>query len=149
MSLLKTIKIKNGDTCNLFNIYICDISGEEIPENFPYFSFKNNTFHISEKGIEKLIIEFATMYRICPGVYPYYLHNLLDLFTSKKVRSTYLNKEIKKEVLEKYKHTCQKCGSKDRLEIDHIIPVSKGGRDCISNLQILCKTCNVKKGNSL
>lgn len=50
--------------------------------------------------------------------------------------------------LRKRYHSCLKCGSKDRLEADHIIPLTKGGPHTIDNLQILCKSCNSKKRNS-
>lgn len=30
---------------------------------------------------------------------------------------------------------------------DHIRPASKGGRDTMDNLQTMCCTCNVRKGN--
>ena len=33
------------------------------------------------------------------------------------------------------------------LNIDHIMPVSKGGTDDMSNLQALCEECNKEKGN--
>lgn len=33
------------------------------------------------------------------------------------------------------------------LEIDHIVPRSKGGTDHIENLQLLCGSCNRIKGN--
>lgn len=40
---------------------------------------------------------------------------------------------------------CSICGSTDNLELDHIIPKSKGGTDDSSNLQWLCKTHNRQK----
>ena len=42
---------------------------------------------------------------------------------------------------------CVICASEEDLQIDHIIPFSKGGSDEPENLRILCKTCNVKRGN--
>ena len=44
---------------------------------------------------------------------------------------------------------CVKCGSRRNLEVDHIYPISKGGKTEMSNLQTLCHRCNVKKGNSI
>ncbi len=41
---------------------------------------------------------------------------------------------------------CISCGATDRpLAADHIIPVSRGGCDCIHNLQPMCKPCNSRK----
>ena len=51
---------------------------------------------------------------------------------------------LRKEILERDR-CCVSCGSFENLEIDHIIPVSKGGSSERENLQILCKTCNRKK----
>lgn len=41
---------------------------------------------------------------------------------------------------------CFKCGSDDRIEIDHVQASSRGGLDDISNYQLLCKQCNMEKG---
>ncbi len=59
--------------------------------------------------------------------------------------SRYISKEIKKMVLERDNYKCKFCGLSIDLEIDHVIPVSKGGKSEIDNLQVLCRSCNRKK----
>lgn len=47
-------------------------------------------------------------------------------------------------------YMCCRCGAsshRTQLEIDHIIPISKGGKSTPDNLQTLCRRCNVEKGN--
>jgi hypothetical protein len=41
---------------------------------------------------------------------------------------------------------CVACGSKERLEFDHIIPVIEGGSSTDRNVQLLCEACNRRKG---
>jgi uncharacterized protein CbrC (UPF0167 family) len=49
-------------------------------------------------------------------------------------------------LLLKYNFECANCGATEGLTIDHIKPVKLGGTDDYSNLQILCKSCNSRKG---
>lgn len=44
---------------------------------------------------------------------------------------------------------CGKLGYKTDLEIDHIIPISKGGKSTPDNLQTLCHRCNKAKGSDI
>lgn len=41
---------------------------------------------------------------------------------------------------------CMQCKKRKPLTMDHIIPVSKGGTDDITNIQPMCRSCNSKKG---
>lgn len=45
------------------------------------------------------------------------------------------------------KGACEQWFYDDELEMDHILPWSKGGRTELSNAQLLCRTCNSSKGN--
>ncbi|WP_405375086.1 MULTISPECIES: HNH endonuclease [unclassified Microbacterium] len=57
---------------------------------------------------------------------------------------------LRADVLRRDGSRCRACGasSADRpLHIDHILPVSRGGRTELTNLQTLCQACNLGKGN--
>jgi len=56
--------------------------------------------------------------------------------------------EVREYLLEKWKRKCAYCGKTNiPLEIEHIIPKTRGGTDRVSNLTISCHECNQKKGN--
>lgn len=44
---------------------------------------------------------------------------------------------------------CYYCCREARLEIDHYIPVSRGGTNWPDNLRLACHGCNAEKGNKL
>jgi len=44
---------------------------------------------------------------------------------------------------------CVKCGSQERLEFDHIIPIVAGGSNTDRNIQLLCESCNRSKGATI
>jgi hypothetical protein len=50
-------------------------------------------------------------------------------------------------VCERQGHRCAMCHKECKLERDHIISVTKGGSNYISNIQGLCRSCNARKGN--
>lgn len=41
---------------------------------------------------------------------------------------------------------CVQCKGTEDLTIDHIVPLSRGGTDELSNLQTMCHACNLTKG---
>lgn len=63
-----------------------------------------------------------------------------------------VSNKMRFSIYERDGYRCRKCGISDRhanLEIDHIIPISKGGKSTYDNLQTLCHKCNVEKGDSI
>ena len=92
----------------------------------------------------------------------------LEFFQQKDVKAKEVAKRRRisptqrKAVLERDDCTCQICGISrkylddmvpglgeySRLEIDHIVPIARGGTSDTSNLQCLCCRCNAKKGSS-
>src|SRR5690606_31016102 len=56
--------------------------------------------------------------------------------------------EVREYLLEKWHRKCAYCDAKDTpLEIEHIIPKSRGGSNRVSNLTLACNDCNQRKGN--
>jgi 5-methylcytosine-specific restriction endonuclease McrA len=45
------------------------------------------------------------------------------------------------------RYICSYCGSNKNLTIDHIIPISRGGKSTFENCITACKSCNNKKGD--
>lgn len=43
---------------------------------------------------------------------------------------------------------CAACGATEDLTVDHIVPLARGGRGELSNLQTLCRMCNGSKAAS-
>lgn len=58
-----------------------------------------------------------------------------------------IEKDIQREVWQRDMGRCVECGSRENIEFDHIIPVSKGGSSTVRNIQLLCEPCNRQKSN--
>ncbi len=67
----------------------------------------------------------------------------------KNARDRRIPKSLREYILKRDNYECQYCGSQTRLEIDHIFPFSRGGGNEPENLQVLCKSCNLEKGDSI
>jgi uncharacterized protein (DUF924 family) len=57
--------------------------------------------------------------------------------------------EVRHAVWRRDQGRCVTCGSQEKLEFDHIIPVSRGGANTERNLQLLCESCNRSKSATI
>lgn len=60
-------------------------------------------------------------------------------FTKKEILEMFLSQENKCNIC--------KCDISIKYHVDHIRPISKGGSNFISNIQLLCPPCNLRKGD--
>ncbi|MCL2014812.1 MAG: HNH endonuclease [Defluviitaleaceae bacterium] len=76
-----------------------------------------------------------------------------DFESSKKYQRTLMTNSLRYDILERDGYKCKICGStaKDgaKLEVDHIIPIAKGGKTIKENLQTLCEICNSGKRDKI
>lgn len=72
--------------------------------------------------------------------------NWLHFYIMKEMRmyANLFNRDMRK-ILINENSKCNYCGTNEKLTIDHIIPISKGGKNEKENVQILCSICNNKK----
>ncbi len=53
-------------------------------------------------------------------------------------------RKLRIQALSRAKNKCQRCGSQLNLDVHHKKLVTKGGKDELSNLVVLCETCHHK-----
>ena len=93
-----------------------------------------------------------------PDVIEQFLSYLNEKITNRrtaKYQRSLMTKQLREHIKERDNYSCCYCGNSIYkepnllLEIDHIVPVSKGGLTEESNLQTLCWKCNRAKSNKL
>jgi 5-methylcytosine-specific restriction endonuclease McrA len=64
-------------------------------------------------------------------------------------RDTHRRKITRRAVFARDDWTCQYCGARSNLTVDHVIPRSKGGQSNWENIVASCAPCNRRKGDAL
>ena len=72
---------------------------------------------------------------------------LTKLTKSQKRTQRKKAKAMKGRLIERDGRFCQICRNDSDLTIDHIIPLSRGGKSELDNLQLLCSRCNMLKSS--
>lgn len=60
-------------------------------------------------------------------------------------RKTLVSPEDRTYIYDRDGRKCLKCSATNWLTIDHVVPLSLGGKNDIGNYQTLCKQCNSEK----
>ena len=83
------------------------------------------------------------------------LENKISASSFTKEQRNLMTKKLRDYIKSRDNYTCKRCGNSTYkepnllLEIDHIIPISKGGRTVSENLQTLCWKCNREKSDKI
>ena len=103
-------------------------------------SSQESTLHLNTKILNSLIE---------------YLGGIIKFRKSAAGQRALMTSALREKIKQRDNYTCKKCGNNlERepnllLEIDHIMPVSKGGLTSEDNLQTLCWKCNRSKGSKI
>lgn len=103
---------------------------------------KSNSFAYSYEYIQQRYNELASIGFECT----------LQAYHSKNQRKL-ATRELREQIMRRDNYTCQLCGKympdEVGLQIDHIVPVAKGGKTVESNLRVLCSKCNGSKSDKM
>lgn len=119
--------------------------------NNDHWLYQNTVYEVigghSDEEKKLLILEFADKDRRK-------FERLKNKFSGKKANEvkyerTRIPEEVRIAVWRRDQGRCARCGSRENLEYDHIVPVSKGGGNTERNIELLCQDCNRAKGNRI
>jgi len=79
----------------------------------------------------------------------YNLHVANSHLKRKVAKNARAFKILDKEYRKLYNSPCFFCGTKEKITMDHVIPISRSGNHSIGNLQPLCRSCNSSKKSRL
>ena len=107
--------------------------GENVPSSEIALRIKHAAYK-HEKALEKIQREVAAF------------ENFERLPSARRER---ISEPVRLFVWQRDGGRCVKCGSNERLEFDHVIPIAEGGSSTERNVQLLCETCNRSKGKTI
>lgn len=114
---------------------------------FPKYTFKYVSPGGNKSSRYDIVMDIDNLNRFVE-----YLSQKVKFRKSVAGQRALMTSKLREKIKKRDRYTCKKCGVSTAqephllLEIDHIIPVSRGGLTAESNLQTLCWRCNRTKG---
>ena len=80
-----------------------------------------------------------------------FVNDVRNVTSTGKMKQKEIFDDFKKKVADNQNNVCNHCGKRivlvTEFNIDYIIPLSKGGENCLANSQALCNSCCEKKNS--
>lgn len=130
---------------HLIEVSLPDISFEFPTYTFQYVSAGGNSSQTTSITLNEETIEMLIEY----------MDEQVKYKNSAKAQRSLMTKKLREYIKRRDEYTCQSCGASTAqqdlllLEVDHIIPVAKGGLSTEDNLQTLCWKCNRTKSDKI
>jgi diadenosine tetraphosphate (Ap4A) HIT family hydrolase len=130
---------------------------EQITKGYPAQTLKRHGIVDHDRGIYRLHDEAgslnewerASLIALCDGKVADYVARRQDAIWRHRAQNfDPIAGTLRYEVLKRARGRCEACGISNEeraLQVDHIIPRTKGGSNDLSNLQALCSACNAQK----
>lgn len=127
-------------------VWNCSRCGKEQQDGWPYHQVGRERlcWYCPLEMLEDMATRSHQSGQYTIGVVPMEVHRIMLM--ARRRKKTQVPKKLRAEILRRFKFICVGCGETRNLTVDHIIPAIKGGSDSAENLQILCRSCNSKKG---
>lgn len=130
---------------HLIEVSLPDISFEFPTYTFQYVSAGGNSSQTTSITLNEETIEMLIKY----------MDEQVKYKNSAKAQRSLMTKKLREYIKRRDNYTCQSCSASTAqqdlllLEVDHIIPVAKGGLSTEDNLQTLCWKCNRTKSDKI
>lgn len=66
-------------------------------------------------------------------------------FFKRRAKADSANQRLKRQLIKERGGKCEVCGDTKKLQAHHIVHVSKGGKNELSNLKLVCHDCHLNK----
>jgi diadenosine tetraphosphate (Ap4A) HIT family hydrolase len=130
---------------------------EQITKGYPAQTLRRHGIVDHDRGIYWLRNEAgslnewerASLIAVCDGKVADYIARRQDAIWRHRAQNfDPIAGTLRYEILKRAKGRCEACGISNEeraLQVDHIIPRTKGGSNDLANLQALCSACNAQK----
>jgi len=136
---------------------VCNNAGERTPEKAAANKKRYNKWvkenrersreikkKYADKNKEKIAKRKSEYYKNNPDKWRIYTAKRRAVV--KEAETNYISDE---EISTLYASPCFYCGETENITMEHLIPLSRGGRHSIGNLAPMCESCNKSKNDKL